>query len=98
MSTTQLASPTYLSLSQAAAEGIAAYSTLRAYVANGRLPAVRIGSRIKVRREDLDALAAPVHQQPTYDVLTAIERIVAAAPPLTPTQRERLAVILGGAS
>lgn len=98
MSTTQPVSTPYLTLQQAVAEGFAAYSTLRGYVADGRLPAVRIGGRIKVRREDIDALATPARQASTRDVVTAVERIVAEAPPLTTQQREHLAVILGGAS
>lgn len=98
MSTTQPVPPTYLTLQQAVAEGYAAYSTLRGYIADSRLPADRIGRRIKIRREDLDALATPARQAPVRDVVSAVERIVASAPPLTPEQRERLAVILGGTS
>ena len=90
--------PTYLPLQQLVIEGVAAYSTLRAYVADGRLPAVRVGNRIKVRREDVDALLVPTQQASTRDVVSAVERIVAEAPPLTTGQRERLAVILRDAS
>ena len=96
MSTTQHLSPRYLTLQQAAAEGIAAYSTLRAYIADGRLDAVRVGGRIKVRREDLDALVTPVQRGPAREVSAAVKRVVDSAPPLTIEQRERLAVILGG--
>lgn len=98
MSSTHHVQPTYLTLQQGVAEGYAAYSTLRAYVSDGRLPAVRIGGRIKVRREDLDALATPARQERARDVVSAVERVVAEAPPLTQEQRERLAVILGGAA
>lgn len=98
MSKTPPVSPTYLTLQQAVAEGIAAYSTLRGYITDGRLPAVTIGTRVKVRREDLDALATPVHPAFSRDAVTAIARVVAEAPPLTAEQRERLAIILGGAS
>ena len=96
MSTTQSVSPTYLTLQQLVAEGVAAYSTLRAYVADGRLPAVRVGNRIKVLREDVDALAIPTQHTAARDVVSAVQRIVAEAPPLTQGQRERLAVIFGG--
>ncbi|GAA1483670.1 helix-turn-helix domain-containing protein [Brachybacterium fresconis] len=98
MSSTPPVSPIYVTLQQAVAEGYAAYSTLRGYIADGRLPAIYIGGRIKIRREDLDALATPARQAPTRDVVAAVERIVAEAPPLTPEQREHLAVILGGTS
>lgn len=98
MSNTQPISPTYLTLQQLVAEGFAGYSTLRAYVADGRLPAVRVGNRIKVRREDVDALAVPTQKTSARDVVSAVERIVADAPPLTEGQRERLAVILRDAS
>ena len=50
----------YLSLKEASALGIGAYQTLRKYIANGSLPAVKIGSRVKVRLADLEALAVPV--------------------------------------
>lgn len=98
MSSTPNVPSTYLSLQQAAADGYAAYSTLRAYVKDGRLPAVRIGRRLKVRREDLDALAQSARQTASRDAVAAIQRIVDDAPPLTQNQRERLAVILGGGS
>jgi excisionase family DNA binding protein len=98
VSSTPHVQPTYLTLQQCVAEGYAAYSTLRGYIADGRLPAVRIGGRLKVRREDLNAFSRPTGQTRDWDVVAAVQRGVAQAPPLTPEQRERLAVILGGAS
>ncbi|WP_398396877.1 helix-turn-helix domain-containing protein [Schaalia sp. JY-X169] len=50
----------YLSLKEASALGFGAYQTLRKYIADGRLPAVKIGSRVKVRLADLESLAIPV--------------------------------------
>jgi excisionase family DNA binding protein len=35
--------------------------TIRRYIASGRLPAVRIGRRIRIRREAIETLAEPVH-------------------------------------
>lgn len=83
----------YLTLQEAAAEGYGAYSTLRAWIAKGRLPAYKTGKRVKVLREDLEALAIPVHADP---VDAAIDKLVAAAPPLTAEQTRRLRELLGG--
>lgn len=86
-----------LSLQEAAARGYAGYSTLRKYIAEGRLPAVKVGSRIKVQQSDLDALIEPISQTPrTFDdVESAVSQVVAEAPPLTTAQREQLAVLVG---
>lgn len=84
----------YLTLREAAAEGYGAYSTLRTWIAKGRLPAYKTGKRVKVLREDLEALAIPVHADP---VDAAIDKLVAAAPPLTAEQTRRLRELLGGA-
>ncbi|KKO82777.1 excisionase [Corynebacterium xerosis] len=98
MSSTHYVQPTFLTLRQAAAEGYAAYSTLRKYIADGRLPAVKVGSRVKVLRSDLDALAVP-KRQPTFEELeAAAERLVASAPPLSDAQLRRLRAIFGGAA
>lgn len=88
----------YLNLNEAVVLGYGAYQTLRRYISDGRLPAVKIGGRVKVLRSDLDALAKPAREADSDKVESAVERIVSAAPPLTTEQRERLAVILGGAS
>ena len=83
-----------LTLQEAVAEGYGAYSTLRMWIAQGKLPAYKAGSRIKVRREDLDALLTPVGPDP-IDV--AIDELVSAAPTLSSEQRSRLASLVGGA-
>jgi hypothetical protein len=88
----------YLTLQEAVALGYGAYSTLRRYIADDRLPAVKIGRRIKVLRVDLDALAAPKRSAPFEDREAAIERITGTAPRLTADQVRRLAARLGGAS
>ena len=83
-----------LTLQEAVAEGYGAYSTLRMWIAQGKLPAYKTGSRVKVRREDLDALLVPVGPDP-IDV--AIDELVSAAPTLSSAQRSRLASLVGGA-
>lgn len=92
----------YISLQEGVARGYAAYSTLRGDISDGRLPAVKIGGRVKVTVEDLEALAV---RKPTKnparvgdEVDAAVASVVAAAPQLTTEQREKLATILGGAS
>lgn len=87
-----------LTLQEAAPLRRIGHSTLRRKIADGSLPAKRIGRRIYVDLNDLDALAQPVVGRPTRDdaVESAVARIVAAAPRLTPQQLERLAVIVGG--
>lgn len=85
----------YLTLQEAVAEGYGAYSTLRSWIAQGKLPASKTGSRVKILRSDLDALARPVGVD---QIEVAIERLVAAAPPLTPEQTRRLRDLLGEAS
>lgn len=53
---------------------------------------------VKVLRADLDALATPVRQSSFEDVESAVERIVASAPPLSDSQVRRLASLFGGAA
>jgi len=72
------------------------HQTLRKYIAEGRLPAVKIGSRVKVLRTDLDALAVPKRASSFTDIEAAAERLAASAPPLTDAQVRRLAAIFGG--
>ena len=83
-----------VTLQEAVEEGYGAYSTLRMWIAQGKLPAYKTGSRVKVRREDLDALLVPVGPDP-LDV--AIDELVSAAPTLSSEQRSRLASLVGGA-
>lgn len=91
--------PSRIPLQEAALSRRIGTSTLRKRVADGTLPAERIGRRIYIRPEDLDALAQPVVGRPTADrvIESAVARVVEAAPRLTADQRERLAVIFGGA-
>ncbi|SNC62423.1 DNA binding domain-containing protein, excisionase family [Kytococcus aerolatus] len=50
----------YITLQEVVSLGYGAYQTLREWIADGRLPAVKIGSRIKVLRTDLDGTAEGV--------------------------------------
>lgn len=86
----------YLTLQEATFLGYGAYQTLRSYIADGKLPAVKIGSRVKVLRTDLDALTVPKPASSFEGVAAAVERIAASAPPLTDDQVRRLRGILGG--
>lgn len=86
----------YITLQEAVTLGYGAYQTLRKYIADGRLPAVKIGSRVKVLRTDLDELAVPKRASSFADVEAAAERIAASAPPLTDAQVRRLAAIFSG--
>jgi hypothetical protein len=83
-----------LSLAEAVDLGYGGYSTLRKHIVEDRLPSVRIGRRIKVRRTDLEALLVPTGSNP---VDAAIDKLVAAAPPLTAEQTRRLRELIGGA-
>lgn len=88
----------YLTLREATRLGYGSDTTLRRRIKQGTLPAVRIGSRLRVLRHDLDALAHPV--QPAAhscdEDLKWIQKLVEQAPPLTDKQRAELAVVLGG--
>ncbi|RAV34765.1 helix-turn-helix domain-containing protein [Corynebacterium heidelbergense] len=84
----------YLSLHEASELGYGGYSTLRKYISDGRLPHHRLGRRIRVRRGDLDALLTSADCDP---VDAAIDRLLAAAPPLTAEQTRRLRDLLEGA-
>lgn len=85
----------YLTLREAVELGYGAYSTLRSWIAQGKLPAVKTGGRVKILRADLDALARPVGSNP---IEAHIEALAAAAPPLSDSQIRRLQSLLGGAA
>ena len=90
--------PELLTLKQASALGYGGYSTLRGYVASGKLPAERIGRLVKVRPADLDALGVPTSTTtaPADSLDAAIELLVQNAPSLSRDRRNRLASALGG--
>lgn len=88
----------YLTLREAIRLGYGSDTTLRRRINQGTLPAVKIGSRLRVLRRDLDALTRPVQQteHSCDDDLKWIQKLVEQAPPLTDKQRAELAVVLGG--
>ena len=87
----------YLTVHEAVALGYGAESTLRRWIRLGRLPAVKIGGRVKLRPADLEALARPVTSDPANedDLDVVVQRLVAKAPALTPGQIRELAAVLG---
>lgn len=90
----------YVTLQEATRLGYGAYSTLRLWIRQGRLPAVKTGGRVKILRSDLDLFTRPVgtDSEQSDDVDQAIARIVDEAPALSPAQLDRLRGILGGAA
>lgn len=98
----QTAPSQYISLQDAVELGYGGYSTLRSWIADGRLPAVKIGGRVKLTIADLDALARPINaaerqrQLDEQALEAAIDAVVERAPKLSAVQSARLASILGG--
>ena len=85
--------PRYLTLQEAVAEGYGAYTTLRSWIAKGKLPAYKTGSRVKLLRTDFESLVVPTGSNP---VDAAIDKLVSAAPSFTAEQTPRLRDLLGG--
>lgn len=54
----------------------------------GKIPSYRVGKSVRIRREDVEKLRQP---QPPSDY---IRDLIESAPPLTETQRARLAELL----
>lgn len=83
----------WLHLDEAAVYCRTSYSTLRQWIRQGRIPATKVGRRVKIRKSDLEALMTA----PVVDPVEAhIEALVAAAPPLSDSQIRRLQSLLGG--
>ncbi|WP_280269183.1 helix-turn-helix domain-containing protein [Nocardia wallacei] len=105
---------TRLVSTQVAAERIGVTTkSIRNWVADGRLPAVRLGRVIRIDLDDLDAFArprvepeipAPQPQRinvslPAREAFAEyIARVVAEAPPLTPDQVARITTLLNSAA
>ena len=88
-----------LSITEASHLGIASYSTLRSWIRNGRLPAMRYGSKIvRIRLSDLEALREPATSAPCADadLQAAVRQVVDAAPELSADQVRQLTTVLGG--
>lgn len=82
----------YLTLREAVDQGFGAYSTLRKYISEGKLPAVRQGRRIRIRQSDLESLL----NQNSRTIDHHIAEVVNAAPRLSEDQIARLRLALGG--
>lgn len=93
-------------LQEAVDLGYGGYSTIRRYVFDGKLPAVRVGRRIRFKLSDLAAIAKPVvnpepadPSQYTDSVEEWARCLVQTAPPMTDQQAAQIVAILrGGAS
>jgi excisionase family DNA binding protein len=57
----------YVTLQQIVARNVLGYSTLRAKIASGELPASRVGNRLRVKESDVLALLEPF--QPKHQEL-----------------------------
>ncbi len=77
--------------------GFPTYATLRRYIADGVLVAHKIGGRVLVHRDALDAFPQRINprEREVESVEAAIDRIVAAAPELSDEQCRRLAAVFG---
>ena len=93
----------YMSLREAVNDGYGSYSTLRAWVHQGKLPASRIGGRVKLLRSDLENLVQPITPSVPESSLSltqeepdpspdpqAVDRLVDAVRSWSPSQRARL--------
>ena len=91
-------SKSLVSVREASDLGYGAPSTLRGHIAAGRLPAVRVGGGLRIRRADLEAFAAPVRPRSTDAAIdAAVAALVAAAPPLTVDQLDTVTTAFGAA-
>lgn len=88
----------WVSIREASLLGYGSQTTLRKRIADGVLTDSKIGRVTKVRRADLDSLVTPVYPPDRVfeDVESAVERIVASAPPLSDAQVRRLSSLFGG--
>ena len=86
--------PEYLTLQEAVDAGYAGYSTLRKYIAEDRLPALKVGRRVKIRHEDLENLLVEKNTSPTEG---AIAKLVEQAPKLSREQITKLSQVLATA-
>lgn len=105
-----LRSPHRFISTQAAAERLGVTpKSVRNWVADGRLPAVRVGRNIRIDPADLDAFVRPyVEPEPPRPVDVSlpareafaeyIARVVAEAPPLTPDQVAKITTLLKSAA
>jgi len=88
-----------LDLKEAVELGYGASSTLRLYIRQGKLKALKVGGKTKIRVSDLEAMATPHPTAPPESVEQWAQRVAATAPPMTDEQAAKIVAILrGGAS
>ena len=89
--------PTELTIQQAVAAGYGSDATIRRKIKAGELPARTVGRTYLIPRADLEALRLHTRSETTSDpVDLAIQRLVDAAPAMSPVQLRELASVLGG--
>lgn len=64
----------WLTVAQIERERNLAQSTIRKLIAEGVLPAYRIGSNVRIKRSDLEAAFVPVRPIPTAEITTEANR------------------------
>lgn len=92
--------PQLLDLRDISALGYGTTQNIRTRIHRGEVPAVLVGNRFKIRREDLHHLAKPVGltRPPAEDDLDAlVKRIVDEFPPLSADQKAELGQLLASA-
>lgn len=60
---------------------------------SGEIPSYKIGSSVRIRREDVEAVRRPRHPQLDPALREKIRIAVEGWPPLTPEQREAVAAL-----
>lgn len=97
MSTIPLLLDRQISLREAADAGYGSIYTLRRWIKNGSLPAVKIGQKYKVSKTDLESLRHPVdapRAEPIDEIKAWAKRVAETAPPLTAEQAADIVAIL----
>lgn len=98
MSNTTRNKRTLLTVNEAADYGHVSFKTIRRWIAEGRLSAIRLGPRsIRIDLAELERLAEPVGPADSGDTVDRIARIVEQSP-LSDDDVERLAAILRAGS
>jgi excisionase family DNA binding protein len=67
---------------------------LDSLIADGEIPAVRLGRAVRIPKPAIDKLLSTTTLVPPDNVAEYIEQVLAVAPPLTDEQRSRLAELL----
>ncbi|MHA7303838.1 MerR family transcriptional regulator [Arthrobacter sp. TMN-49] len=100
VTSTAVIEPQLLDLRDISALGYGTTQTIRTRIHRGEVPAVLVGNRFKIRREDLHHLAKPVGpaRSSAEDDLNALfKRIVEEFPRLSANQKAELGQLLASA-